>query len=104
MPLVVYILGLAIFSLGTAELMVAGMMTTLSEAFGVTVGEVGHLISYYAFGVMLGGPVLTYAFLKFKAPYRSTLLWLLGLYVIVQGLSVFVSDYNVLVAIRIVTG
>ena len=54
MPLVVYILGLAIFSLGTAELMVAGMMTTLSEAFGVTVGEVGHLISYYAFGVMLG--------------------------------------------------
>lgn len=104
MPLVVYILGLAIFSLGTAELMVAGMMTTLSEAFGVTAGEVGHLISYYAFGVMLGGPVLTYAFLKFKAPYRSTLLWLLGLYVVEQGLSVFVSDYNVLVAIRIVTG
>jgi predicted MFS family arabinose efflux permease len=28
MPLVVYILGLAIFSIGTSELMVAGMMTT----------------------------------------------------------------------------
>ncbi|MGB3254804.1 MFS transporter [Buttiauxella gaviniae] len=104
MPLVVYILGLAIFSLGTAELMVAGMMSTLSDAFDITVGEVGHLISYYAFGVMLGGPVLTYVFLKFKAPYRTTLLWLLGLYVIVQGFSAFVSDYNVLVAIRIVTG
>lgn len=104
MPLVVYILGLAIFSLGTAELMVAGMMSTLSEEFDITVGEVGHLISYYAFGVMLGGPVLTYVFLKFKAPYRTTLLWLLGLYVIVQGFSAFVSDYNVLVAIRIVTG
>jgi DHA1 family chloramphenicol resistance protein-like MFS transporter len=104
MPLVVYILGLAIFSLGTAELMVAGMMSTLSEALDITVGEVGHLISYYAFGVMLGGPVLTYVFLKFKAPYRTTLLWLLGLYVIVQGFSAFVSDYNVLVAIRIVTG
>lgn len=48
--------------------MVAGMMTTLSEAFGVTVGEVGHLISYYAFGVMLGGPVLTYTFLSLKRP------------------------------------
>lgn len=104
MPLVVYILGLAIFSLGTAELMVAGMMSTLSVAFDITVGEVGHLISYYAFGVMLGGPILTYVFLKFKAPYRTTLLWLLGLYVIVQGFSAFVSDYNVLVAIRIVTG
>lgn len=46
MPLVVYILGLAIFSLGTAELMVAGMMTTLSEAFGVTVGEVVMVPTY----------------------------------------------------------
>lgn len=49
MPLVVYILGLAIFSLGTAELMVAGMMSTLSDAFDITVGEVGHLISYYGY-------------------------------------------------------
>lgn len=104
MPLAVYILGLAIFSIGTAELMVAGMMSTLSEAFSITVGEVGHLISYYAFGVMLGGPVLTYFFLKFKAPYRTTLLWLLALYVVVQGLSAFISDYSILVAIRIVTG
>ncbi|WP_413504163.1 MFS transporter [Serratia grimesii] len=104
MPLAVYVLGLSIFSLGTAELMVAGMMSTLSEAFGITVGEVGHLISYYAFGVMLGGPVLTYFFLKFKAPYRSTLLWLLSLYVVVQGSSAFISDYSLLVAIRIVTG
>jgi predicted MFS family arabinose efflux permease len=60
MPLAVYILGLAIFSIGTAELMVAGMTATLSQAFGISVGDVGHLISYYAFGVMLGGPVLTY--------------------------------------------
>lgn len=104
LPISVYVLGLAIFSLGTAELMVAGMMSTLSEAFGVTVGEVGHLISYYAFGVMLGGPVLTYVFLKLKVPYRSTLLWLLALYVVVQGLSAFNSDYRVLVAIRLITG
>lgn len=104
MPLAVYILGLAIFSIGTAELMVAGMTSTLSEAFGVTVGEVGHLISYYAFGVMLGGPVLTYFFLKFKVPYRKVLLLLLTLYVVAQGLSAFVSSYPVLVFIRLFTG
>lgn len=104
MPLAVYILGLAIFSIGTAELMVAGMTSTLSEAFGITVGEVGHLISYYAFGVMLGGPVLTYFFLKFKVPYRKVLLLLLTLYVVAQGLSAFVSSYSVLVFIRIFTG
>lgn len=104
MPLVVYILGLAIFSIGTSELMVAGMMTTLSEAFGISIGEVGHLISYFAFGVMLGGPVLTYVFLKLKVPYRPTLLTLLAIYVVVQGFSAFISDHSLLIAVRVITG
>lgn len=104
MPLVIYILGLAIFSIGTSELMVAGMMTTLSDAFDITVGEVGHLISYFAFGVMLGGPLLTYVFLRLKAPYRPTLLALMALYVIVQGFSAFISDHSILIAVRVITG
>lgn len=104
MPLAVYILGLAIFSIGTAELMVAGMTATLSHAFGISVGDVGHLISYYTFGVMLGGPVLTYFFLKYKVQYRKVLLILLTLYVVIQGLSAFISSYAILVVIRLVTG
>lgn len=104
MPLAVYILGLAIFSIGTAELMVAGMTATLSHAFGISVGDVGHLISYYAFGVMLGGPVLTYFFLKYKVQYRRILLILLALYVVIQGLSAFISSYAILVVIRLITG
>lgn len=104
MPLAVYILGLAIFSIGTAELMVAGMTATLSHAFGISVGDVGHLISYYAFGVMLGGPVLTYFFLKYKVQYRNVLLILLALYVVIQGLSAFTSSHAILIIIRLVTG
>lgn len=104
MPLAVYILGLAIFSIGTAELMVAGMTATLSQAFGISVGEVGHLISYYAFGVMLGGPVLTFLFLKYKVQYRKVLLILFALYVVIQGLSAFISSHDILIAIRFITG
>lgn len=104
MPLAVYILGLAIFSIGTAELMVAGMTATLSQAFGISVGEVGHLISYYAFGVMLGGPVLTFFFLKYKVQYRKVLLILFALYVVIQGLSAFISSHTILIAIRFITG
>lgn len=104
MPLVIYVMGLAIFAIGTSELMVAGMMTTLSLAFDITIGEVGHLISYFAFGVMIGGPVLTYIFLKLRVPYRATLLSLLGLYVVVQGFSAFINDHSTLVAIRVITG
>lgn len=104
MPLVVYVLGLAIFAIGTSELMVAGMMTTLSLAFNITIGEVGHLISYFAFGVMIGGPILTYIFLKLKLPYRPTLLALLGAYAVVQGFSAFINDHSTLIAIRVITG
>jgi predicted MFS family arabinose efflux permease len=104
MPLAVYILGLAIFSIGTAELMVAGMTATLSQAFGISVGEVGHLISYYAFGVMSGGPVLTFFFLKYKVQYRKVLLILFALYVVIQGLSAFISSHTILIAIRFITG
>lgn len=104
MPLVIYILGLAIFSIGTSELMIAGMMPSLSEVFNVSIGKVGHLISYFAFGVMFGGPFLTYLFMKFKAPYRGTLLVLLFLYALIQGISAFINSYEILVVIRVTIG
>lgn len=49
-PFVVYLLALTIFSLTTAEFMVAGMMPALAAALDVSVGKIGHLISLYALG------------------------------------------------------
>lgn len=43
MPLVVYILGLAIFSIGTSELMIAGMMPSLATTFEVSIEQVDIL-------------------------------------------------------------
>jgi predicted MFS family arabinose efflux permease len=59
MPLVVYILGLTIFSLTTSDFMVAGIMPSLSTALDVSIAEVGYLISIYAAGMVVGGPLLT---------------------------------------------
>eukprot|EP01036_Dinobryon_divergens_P051198 gene51198-biopygen41937 len=66
MPLVVYILGLTIFSLTTSEFMVAGMMPSLTQAFGVSVTQIGTLISLYAIGMVVGGPLLTVGLLKLR--------------------------------------
>ena len=104
MPLVVYILGLTIFAIGTSELMIAGMMPSLAATFDISIGQVGHLISYFAFGVLLGGPILTYFFLKFKAPYRPTLLTLILLYAGIQGISAFMNNYEILIIIRVIIG
>lgn len=64
MPFAVYVLGLLIFAQTTSEFMVAGMMPTLSEEFGVSISAIGYLVSAYAIGMVVGGPILTLALLK----------------------------------------
>ncbi|MBP6116080.1 MAG: MFS transporter [Neisseriaceae bacterium] len=104
MPLVVYILGLAIFALTTSEFMVAGMMPSLIMAFGVTVTEIGYLISLYALGMVVGGPILTIGLLKLRVPNKHGLLGLLAIYVLSQVTSALANDYTVMALSRVVAG
>jgi len=58
MPFFVYILSFGAFVLGTSEFMVAGMMPSLMEAFSISEEMAGGLVSLYALGMVVGGPVL----------------------------------------------
>lgn len=104
MPLVVYILGLTIFSLTTSEFMVAGMMPSLTQAFGVSVTQIGYLISLYAIGMVVGGPLLTVGLLKLRVPNKKALLWLLGFYAIAQSVAASATSYDIMAIARVVTG
>ncbi len=103
-PLVVYVLGLTIFALTTSEFMVAGMMPSLSTAFGVGVGEVGYLISLYAAGMVVGGPLLTALLLTLRVPNKRALLWLLALYIVGGVIAATATSYSVMAFARVVTG
>lgn len=46
MPFAVYVLGLLIFAQTTSEFMVAGMMPTLSEEFGVSISPSATLYQH----------------------------------------------------------
>lgn len=104
MPFVVYLLGLTIFSLTTSEFMVAGMMLSLTQAFDIGVQEVGYLISFYAGGMVVGGPLLTALLLKLAVPNKRALLWLLGVYAAGQALAATAASYELMAAARVVTG
>ncbi|KSG99730.1 MFS transporter [Pseudomonas aeruginosa] len=104
MPLVVYILGLTIFSLTTSEFMVAGMMPSLTQAFGVSVTQIGYLISLYAIGMVVGGPLLTVGLLKLRVPNKKALLWLLGFYAIAQSVAASATSYEIMAIARVATG
>ena len=104
MPLVVYILGLICFMLGTSEFMVAGMMPALAQAFEVTLSQVGNLISLYAAGMVVGGPGLMLLLLRFGVSDKTALLSLLGVYVLGGLIAAGTSSYAVMAAARVLTG
>ncbi|MCE3604363.1 MFS transporter [Massilia sp. P8910] len=104
MPLLVYILGLTIFSITTSEFMVAGMMPSLSRAMGVSLTQIGYLISLYAIGMVIGGPLTTVALLKLRIPNKQALLWMLGLYAIAQSIAASAASYDIMAIARVATG
>lgn len=104
MPLVVYILGLTIFSLTTSEFMVAGIMPSLAQALNVPVAQIGYLISLYAIGMVVGGPLATLGLLKLRIPNKQGLMGLLGLYALAQSVAASADSYDVMAIARVATG
>ncbi len=101
LPFAVYVLGVAIFALNTTEIMVAGLIPGISAEFGVSIGAVGALISIYALGMVVGGPLLTIAMRRI--PAKRSLLWLLIVFVAGQAMGALAPSYAVLAASRVVT-
>ncbi|WP_282786049.1 Cmx/CmrA family chloramphenicol efflux MFS transporter [Nocardia sp. CC201C] len=100
MPVAVYILGLSIFAQGTSELMIAGLLTEMASDLGVSVPQVGLLISAFAVGMLLGAPILAVATLRW--PRRTALLAFLAVFAAAHVLGALTSDYGVLFATRVV--
>ncbi|MGS9202731.1 MFS transporter, partial [Salmonella enterica subsp. enterica serovar Infantis] len=58
MKKVIFSLALGTFGLGMAEFGLMGVLTELARDVGITIPTAGHMISVYAFGVVLGAPVM----------------------------------------------
>jgi len=101
-PLAIYILGLMIFSMTTSEFMVAGMMPSLSRDFGVSISAVGYLISAYAAGMIIGGPLLTVGL--FKVPRKKAFMVLAIVFLAGQTLGALAPNYEMMMVARVITG
>ncbi|SDI04171.1 Predicted arabinose efflux permease, MFS family [Pseudomonas flavescens] len=104
LPATVYLLGATIFSLVTAEFMVAGMMPALADAFSVSLAQVGNLIALYALGMALGGPPVTLLLLSRGISNKHALIGLLTVYVAAGALAAAAPNYPVLALARIIMG
>ena len=104
MPLAVYLLSAAVFATTTSEFMVAGIMPSLSTALDVSVGEVGYLISLFALGMTIGGPLVTALLLHLKVQNKPAFLWLLGLFVAGSVLTAITPNYATMAVGRAIQG
>lgn len=104
LPSTVYLLGLTIFTLVTAEFMVAGIMPALAEAFSVSLAKVGNLIAFYALGMALGGPVVSVLLISQGIRNKRALIVLLVVYVAAGALAAAAPTYNLLLLARILMG
>ncbi|WP_028921092.1 MFS transporter [Pseudonocardia acaciae] len=101
MPFVVLSLMLCVFGVTTGEFVIAGILPEVAQDLAVSIPTAGLLVSAYAMGMIVGGPVLTALTARFA---RKQLIVVLLTVVVVGNLaSALAPTYAVLFAARIVT-
>jgi len=101
MPLAIYALALAAFAVGSAEFVISGILPPLAEDLAVSIPTAGLLVTAYAAGVAIGGPILTV--LTSRYSQRSVLIGVMVLFTVSQVLCAFAPDYGLLLAARLLS-
>lgn len=101
MPLALFALAVASFGIGTTEFVIMGLLPDIAADLGVTIPAAGLLITGYALGVVVGGPIIAIA--TAKLPRKTTLIGLAVLFVIGNLLCAIAPGYSLLMAARVVT-
>lgn len=100
MPLAIYALALAAFAIGSAEFIVSGILPPLATDLAVSIPAAGMLVTVYAIGVAIGGPVLTVMTARYSP--RSILVAALLLFAVSQILCAIAPDYQLLLVARVI--
>jgi DHA1 family inner membrane transport protein len=92
----------ATFVLGSTELVIVGVLDLIAADTGVTVSAAGALVTAYALGLSIGGPVLTALTIRIQ---RQTLLWASMLvFLLATAAIVATASFELLLAARVVAG
>ncbi|MFD6533725.1 MFS transporter [Streptomyces sp. NPDC060184] len=92
------VLGLSAFVVGTAEFAVVGVLDKMAKSLQVGSATAGLLVTAYALGVCLGGPLLTAATLRL--PRRLLLCAALGAYAAANALTSVLTGFTAVFLVR----
>src|SRR3954447_7146218 len=95
-------LGLAAFVFGTAEFVIVGVLELVARDLHVSVSTAGRLVTAYALGISVGGPVVTAA--TSRLDRRTLLVAALILFIVANVVMTVAHDLNVLLLARFIPG
>lgn len=100
MRLPIFALAVSAFAIGTSEFVVMGLLPQMAGDLGVSIPSAGLLVSGYALGVVIGGPLLAMA--TARLPRKQVLLVLMGIFVLGNLLCALAPSYELLMVARVI--
>lgn len=100
--LALFALALGSFCIGTSEFASMGIIQLYAADFGIDIPTATDAVTGYAFGVVLGAPLVTLVAAKLNR--RTLLLFLMGLWVVGNVLSSMASDIGLFAVARFISG
>lgn len=94
-------LAIGAFGIGVTEFSPMGMLPVIADDLGISIPTAGILISAYAFGVLVGAPVMTLLFANM--PRRRLLVLSMGIFTQGNLMSALADSYSALMISRIIT-
>src|SRR5882757_6564020 len=76
----IFTLTLCAFALTTAEFVIAGILPEVAADMSVSISSAGHLVTAYALGMAIGGPVLT--LVTVRLPRKPLAVALLSVFIV----------------------
>lgn len=89
------------FGIGVTEFAPMGLLNIMAADLGVSIPAAGLLVSAYAFGVVLGAPLMTLT--TGRVPRRTLLVGLMAIFTLGNLLSAVSTGYEMLLVSRIIT-
>lgn len=98
--LLVYILAVGVFGILNTEMGFVGILPFIAEQFDVSIVEAGTLVSLFALGVAIAGPTMPLLFSGINR--KSVMLLVLGIFILGNIVSIFASDFTILLIARVI--
>jgi DHA1 family inner membrane transport protein len=93
MPIALFALAIASFGIGTTEFVIMGLLPEVAADLGVSIPSAGLLITGYAIGVVVGGPIIVVA--TSRLPRKLTLVGLAALFVLGNLFCAIAPNYGI---------